>query len=351
VKARGTVCRDRRQLPPAALTIGGATLACLAALCSSVLWTHFYRSSVDQTQPAAIRGDRLDLVARRGDRLDLLKGATPSGAAVRSDKLAASKPGSFAKIANSSLFDPRLSLGAPPGGFTQDTHEKSPVASSSQSVRTASADRPAPAPKSRNHQTVQSAASPAHLRLPSKSASDGVRGDVASWQSPKSARDKQPTFLTKLIDFFNPIRRALAYAPDDDGLRQRIAGRFDPRTAVYDISAHVVYMPDGTRLEAHSGYGSKLDDPDSAAAKDRGVTPPDVYELKLRKRLFHGVRALRLIPEDERKVFGRSGFLAHSFMLGPNGDSNGCVSFRNYDAFLKAFLEQKVKRLAVVTRL
>ena len=32
-------------------------------------------------------------------------------------------------------------------------------------------------------------------------------------------------------------------------------------TAVYDISARVVYLPDGERLEAHSGLGDKLDDP------------------------------------------------------------------------------------------
>jgi hypothetical protein len=35
-------------------------------------------------------------------------------------------------------------------------------------------------------------------------------------------------------------------------------------------------------------------------------------------------------------------------MLGPDGDSNGCVSFRNYDAFLQAFQSGRVKRLAVV---
>ena len=36
---------------------------------------------------------------------------------------------------------------------------------------------------------------------------------------------------------------------------------YDRQTAVYDISAHTVYLPDGTRLEAHSGLGSKIDDP------------------------------------------------------------------------------------------
>jgi hypothetical protein len=58
-----------------------------------------------------------------------------------------------------------------------------------------------------------------------------------------------------------------------------------------------------------------------------------------------------MIPQDETKTFGRSGLLAHTYMLGPNGDSNGCVSFKNYDAFLQAYLDHKVKRLAVVASL
>jgi len=37
-------------------------------------------------------------------------------------------------------------------------------------------------------------------------------------------------------------------------------------------------------------------------------------------------------------------------MLGPNGDSNGCVSFKTYDVFLRAFQSGEVKRLAVVAR-
>jgi Protein of unknown function (DUF2778) len=63
------------------------------------------------------------------------------------------------------------------------------------------------------------------------------------------------------------------------------------------------------------------------------------------------MRALRMIPQDETKTFGRSGLLAHTYMLGPNGDSNGCVSFKNYDPFLQAYLDHKVKRLAVVASL
>jgi hypothetical protein len=127
--------------------------------------------------------------------------------------------------------------------------------------------------------------------------------------------------------------------------------RYDQSTAVYDISAHMVYLPDGTKLEAHSGLGNRLDDPSSANIRMRGVTPPHLYELTPREALFHGVPALRLNPVGgEETIYGRSGLLAHTFMLGPNGDSNGCVSFRDYNAFLNAYRNQGIKRLAVVAR-
>jgi Tlde1 domain len=122
----------------------------------------------------------------------------------------------------------------------------------------------------------------------------------------------------------------------------------DSRTAVYDISARTVYLPSGEKLEAHSGLGDKLDDPRYAHVKMRGPTPPNVYDLTLREKLFHGVRAIRLNPVDDDKMFGRDGILAHSYMLGSKGQSNGCVAFRNYPRFLQAFLSGKVDRLVVV---
>ena len=126
---------------------------------------------------------------------------------------------------------------------------------------------------------------------------------------------------------------------------------YDRATAVYDISAHMVYLPDGTRLEAHSGLGSKLDDPRYVNVRMHGATPPHLYDLQPRESLFHGVPALRLNPVGgEEAIFGRSGLLAHTYMLGPNGDSNGCVSFRDYNAFLNAYRNQGIKRLAVVAR-
>jgi hypothetical protein len=125
----------------------------------------------------------------------------------------------------------------------------------------------------------------------------------------------------------------------------------DSRTAVYDIEAHTVYLPGGDKLEAHSGLGMRLDDPRYISEKNRGPTPPNVYDLVLRSAPFHGVHAIRLNPVSEAKMFGREGMLAHTYMLGPTGQSFGCVSFKNYPAFLQAFLEGEVDRLIVVPHL
>jgi hypothetical protein len=82
-----------------------------------------------------------------------------------------------------------------------------------------------------------------------------------------------------------------------------------------------------------------------------GPTPPHLYELALRESLFHGVQALRLNPIGDGDLFGRAGLLAHPFMLGPNGDSNGCLSVKDYQAFLRAYQNGDIKRLVVVASL
>jgi hypothetical protein len=124
-----------------------------------------------------------------------------------------------------------------------------------------------------------------------------------------------------------------------------------PRTAIYDISAQMVYLPNGERLEAHSGLGPMMDDPSSLRHKNRGVTPPNTYDLTLRESLFHGVQAIRLNPVDEDKMFGRDGILAHTYLLGPNGQSNGCISFKDYARFLRAYQRGEIERIVVVPRL
>ena len=176
------------------------------------------------------------------------------------------------------------------------------------------------------------------------------------------AEKEGPTIFEKLFGKLKSTGSTLAYASADASATGSLgpiqnsalggSAPYDRSTAVYDISARTVYMPDGSKLEAHSGLGSKLDDPKFVHVKMSGATPPHVYDLEPREALFHGVPALRLIPVGgEDAIYGRSGLLAHTYMLGPNGDSNGCVSFKDYNAFLNAYRNGEIKRLAVVSRL
>jgi hypothetical protein len=155
----------------------------------------------------------------------------------------------------------------------------------------------------------------------------------------QSARRDAPKPMLASAPVFPAPRKEIAL-PGDDG-----------HTAIYDITAHTVYLPSGRRLEAHSGLGGMMDNPRHVHLRMRGPTPPNVYNLALREQIFHGVRAIRLKPVDNGRMHGRDGILAHTYMLGSNGQSNGCVAFRNYPEFLDAFRKGEVARLAVVDRL
>ena len=197
---------------------------------------------------------------------------------------------------------------------------------------------------------------PAPETKPSKSFADRAKAAVMSITGPRQS------MVEKLWGKREPSGGLLAYASADASVTASIAPKeqnpmlggsapYDRSTAVYDITAKTVYLPDGTKLEAHSGLGSNLDDPRSSRVRMRGVTPPHIYDLKPREALFHGVPALRLTPiGGENAIYGRDGLLAHTFMLGPNGDSNGCVSFKDYYAFLDAYRNKGIRRLAVVAR-
>ncbi|MGB8401560.1 DUF2778 domain-containing protein [Bradyrhizobium sp.] len=179
-----------------------------------------------------------------------------------------------------------------------------------------------------------------------------LEADRPPRSDPPPAQSDDRTLLHKLADLVPP-RPVLASLEPNGGVTggglDLAALGFDSFTAVYDISARTVFMPDGSQLEAHSGMGSLMDDPAHVNMRMVGATPPSIYDLKPRQRLFHGVQALRMIPAEGGNTLGRSGFLVHSYLLGPNGDSNGCVSIKNYDKFLKAFQNGELKRLVVVT--
>ena len=124
-----------------------------------------------------------------------------------------------------------------------------------------------------------------------------------------------------------------------------------PGVAVYDISAGKVYLPDGAVLEAHSGMGNMMDNPDYTNVKMQGPTPPNVYNLSLRESPYYGVEALRLTPNDSSAMYGRDGILAHTKLVrGANNGSHGCVAFADYASFLQAFKAGQIRQLVVVPR-
>jgi hypothetical protein len=182
-----------------------------------------------------------------------------------------------------------------------------------------------------------------------------ARPVLANLQPPQSdpptVSSDNRTMFEKLADLV-PMKFTLASLTPGDGLlgeRKDLAALgYDGQTAVYDISARTVYLPGGTRLEAHSGLGTLMDNPAHVDQRMVGATPPNVYDLKPREKLFHGVAALRMTPVGENEMHGRTGLLVHSYLLGPNGDSNGCVSIKDYDRFLQAYQNGEVKRLVVV---
>ncbi|GGC59549.1 DUF2778 domain-containing protein [Chelatococcus reniformis] len=282
---------------------------------------------------------------------------------------------------NSPLFDTGFSLGIAPAALGQST----PLASTFRpvapfAVATAPADAgpevaesrpgladsaPLPVPRPRGLGGPEVAATPVlpteqrtvHRRLPRRS-------QVAI--APAAPAPESRNLFQRLFGFGQQQEQQargpqLAYAaPNDGGIgasspmsklipdTPRSAGG---GTAIYDIAAKTVYMPNGERLEAHSGLGEKMDDPRHVHVRMKGATPPHTYDLTLRESLFHGVQAIRLTPVGGAgAIYGRAGLLAHSYMLGPNGQSNGCVSFRDYNKFLQAYHRGEVRRLVVVAR-
>ncbi|MVA24870.1 tlde1 domain-containing protein [Agrobacterium vitis] len=173
-----------------------------------------------------------------------------------------------------------------------------------------------------------------------------------------SARPQPKTIPLKSAPEKTAPKTVMAYARsqevmDDDESpsifrkRASLPGR-GSGVAVYDISSATVYMPNGEKLVAHSGRGENRDNPRSVHIKNRGATPPNIYRLTLRESLFHGVEALRMTPVGGNNMYGRDGFLTHTFLLRVRGDSSGCVVFQEYPRFLAAYKRGDIKTLIVV---
>ncbi|WP_334497070.1 DUF2778 domain-containing protein [Bradyrhizobium sp. AZCC 1678] len=210
--------------------------------------------------------------------------------------------------------------------------------------------------RSREEQNVQPepSAPTVEAAIPLPRARPVLANLQSTGSDPAPVSSDNRTMFEKLADLV-PMRFSLASLTPGDGLlgerKDLTALGYDSQTAVYDISARAVYLPNGGKLEAHSGLGGLMDNPAHVDQRMVGATPPNVYDLKPREKLFHGVAALRMTPVGESEMHGRTGLLVHSYLLGPNGDSNGCVSIKEYDRFLTAYRNGEVKRLVVVPSL
>ena len=179
---------------------------------------------------------------------------------------------------------------------------------------------------------------------PAKPSALAAIAAVAPQKPAQPAEDDKPTALA-FAKPDNPLRDTPARpgpAPKWPGIGTKVA--------IYDISNAVVHMPNGTKLEAHSGIGSMRDNPKFTHVKMRGPTPPGTYKLSMREKLFHGVAAIRLTSVDGRHPQNRTGLLAHSFLLRVRGDSHGCVAFADYDRFLKAFQRGEITHMVIVPK-
>ncbi len=333
-------------------TVSGAIALTLSMLAGAlILYAH---STATQYAPAEIAYSFTDAPATPSPTpARVVYGAAPAAAPRIVDKPPASAPAANRYVA---LLDPTYSLGDTPSSLAQSVPLRSefeplPSAPPAQ-VAEAEDVLPVPTPPM-PEQLVQSvplpAPRPADLQMPASRAPAG-RATAQAEASVAPPADHR-SFFEKLFGMSQSSGPALAYA--EDGSEEPKAGAmpYDRWTAVYDISSHTVYLPDGTRLEAHSGLGDALDDPRYVTERMRGPTPPGTYDLQPREQLFHGIQALRLIPVGNSDTYGRAGLLAHTYMLGQNGDSFGCVSFRDYKAFLRAYESGEVRRLTVVARL
>lgn len=196
-------------------------------------------------------------------------------------------------------------------------------------IKQVAANVPVPPHRPRIKQAYQAII--AHMKSEQKESEVDKPQEALAYAAPETPVDK----------VFNFVRN-LSFTPASTFKAQ-------PGVAVYKITDHKVYLPNGETVEAHSGLGQMRDNPRYTHVKMRGPTPPHIYNLSWRERPFHGVKAIRLTPiGGASAIHNRDGLLAHTYMLNPEGASNGCVSFRDYTPFQRAFERGEIRKLAVV---
>ena len=268
---------------------GGAAVACLVLGCAWNIHANVFGASIYPT----VAGGNLDahvmsrpsvVAVRRTPAADTILAALPEPAPVISAP---------ATIASSSLmFSDRFAAAAPQAVAPAPQPETAKLASLSppvEAVKQADAKQVAPPPAPSKVASLAPATDPAEAKpakAPAASVKDMAQRAKAAVMSITSA-DK-PTMVEKLWGK-EPSRSLLSYASADVSATGSLpkqqnpmlggSAPYDRSTAIYDIAAREVYLPDGTVLEAHSGLGAKKDDVRFAHVRMQGVTPPHIYDL------------------------------------------------------------------------
>src|SRR5882757_7510607 len=243
---------------------GGAALACIVLGCAWTLTANVLGTGADPAAVSAnvepVTGSAVTFSAR----FDAL-GAGPEGlSVVRKSAPVVRQASDAIRKTYMALLDVTYSLGPPPGSFSAtmprgpdrqlamlppDQSEAQDVASPQRAAESV----PLPAPR------------PSTLRLLASREIEKAKAAILSVTAEK------PSIFEKLWGKPQPKGSLLAFASADFGdvsipgpgkaSPMGNAAPYDRQTAVYDITARTVYLPDGSKLEAHSGLGAKLDDP------------------------------------------------------------------------------------------
>ena len=201
-------------------------------------------------------------------------------------------------------------------------------------------------------ETEEDAALPSEIPLPE------ARPLIETVDTDQEPADEKPVALKNLED--KDAKQDVAYAKPERSLLgdlfRRKAGDTawpgkNTKVAIYDVSNATVYLPDGTKLRAHSGIGLMRDNPRYEHVIMRGPTPTGIYRLTMREKRFYGVEAIRMTSIDGRDPKNRTGLLTHTNLLRGQIGSHGCVAFQNYQPFLRAFKRGQITMLVVVPEL
>ena len=126
---------------------------------------------------------------------------------------------------------------------------------------------------------------------------EGGTSDLLNYASLRVKDPKEHAIGKPLTGRSAPKLAPAASSPPASAAKKRVAtaeasrdsispAEHDSRTAIYDIAARIVYMPNGRQLEAHSGLGSHMDDARYVNLKRQGPTPPNTYKLVMREEPF-----------------------------------------------------------------